>query len=313
MERNTLFDVGALIALTKVVECRSLTQAAFQLGMPKSTVSRKISRLESDLGVKLLRKNTRQITVTEFGQRIYEHALRIQNETISIQQLVHSSKQEPQGLLKVVVPVSIGVDFTSHVGLEFLNKYPKARLEIQLVDRMVNPVKEGFDVAIQVGPLQDSTLIAKKLFDSEKILCATPEVANELPDALNHPSQLKDAIFVGTGDSSTPFELTFQKGSTLYQLVPMLRAKVNNFLITKEYVMQGMGIGALPKHMCYQEVLEKKLVPILNQWPLTPTEVYMVYPHQVSFSNLVSSFYESICSRIAQYQEEHSTLPWRQL
>jgi len=305
MERNTSFDPDALIMLTKVIECRSITQAAIQLGRPKSTVSRKIARLESDLGVKLLRTSTRQITVTEVGQRIYEHALKIQSETISIQELVHSSKQEPQGLLKVTISVSIGVDFSSHIGLAFLKRYPKARLELQLVDRIVNPVSEGVDVAIQPGPLPDSGLVAKKIFNADKVLCASPEIAAQLPAKLNHPSQLKNVLFVGSGDSSMPLELTFKKGGVSYRLTPMLREKVNNFQIAKYHVLQGMGVGVLPRHLCYQELQDNKLVPILDQWALPPTEVYMVYSHRVSFSNLISAFYETICSRIEQFHAEH--------
>ncbi len=175
MEQNLPFDLDALLVFGKVVESRSLSKAAALLGMPKSTVSRKLTKLESDLGIKLLRKNTHQLTVTDLGEKVYDHAVNILTEANGVRALVEGSKQEPQGELRVAIPVFVGIDYASRVGATFLQRYPHSRLDIRLVDNMVDPIRDGFDVVFGTGPLQDSTLIARKVFSLELFLCASPD------------------------------------------------------------------------------------------------------------------------------------------
>ena len=146
MEQNLHFDVDALLIFGKVVECRSISKAATLLDMPKSTVSRKLSKLESDLGIKLLRMNTHQLTVTDLGEKIYDHGVKILTEANGVRALVEGSKQEPQGELRVAMPVFVGIDYASRVGAVFLKRYPHSRLDIRLVDDLVHPVRDGFDV-----------------------------------------------------------------------------------------------------------------------------------------------------------------------
>ena len=174
MEQNLPFDLDALLIFGKVVECRSLSKAATLLGMPKSTVSRKLSKLEADLGIKLLRKSTHQLTVTDLGKKIYSHGANILAEANGVRALVEGSKQEPQGELRVAIPVFVGIDYASRVGATFLQRYPNSRLDIRLVDNVVHPINDGYDVVFGTGPLQDSMLIARKVFSLELFLCASP-------------------------------------------------------------------------------------------------------------------------------------------
>ena len=120
MEQNLSFDLDALLVFGKVVESRSLSKAAALLGMPKSTVSRKLTKLESDLGIKLLRKNTHQLTVTDLGEKVYSHAVNILTEANGVRALVEGSRQEPQGELRVAIPIFLGIDYASRVGAAFL-------------------------------------------------------------------------------------------------------------------------------------------------------------------------------------------------
>src|SRR5512146_2655551 len=128
MEQNLSFDVDALLVFGKVVESRSLSKAATLLGMPKSTVSRKLTKLEADLGIKLLRRNTHQLTVTDLGEQVHAHALAILNEANGVRALAEGSRQQPQGELRVAIPVFVGIDYASRVGATFLQRYPHSRL-----------------------------------------------------------------------------------------------------------------------------------------------------------------------------------------
>jgi DNA-binding transcriptional LysR family regulator len=274
------------------VESRSLSKAAALLGMPKSTVSRKLTKLESDLGIKLLRKNTHQLTVTDIGVKIYDHAVNILSEANGVRALVEGSRQEPQGELKVAIPVFVGIDYASRVGATFLQRHPHSRLDIRLVDNMVDPIRDGFDVVFGTGPLQDSTLIARKVFDLELFLCASPDFVQQA-GPISSPAQLAELPFIDFGFAG-PRKLTVSRNKRQYELSPSVRARANNFQVCKQYILEGLGIGAMPTQIiCTSELRDGSLVPVLPEWRLEPLEVHMIYPFELSFSTLISAFYDA--------------------
>jgi DNA-binding transcriptional LysR family regulator len=293
MEQNLPFDVDALLVFGKVVENRSLSKAAALLGMPKSTVSRKLTKLESDLGIKLLRKNTHQLTVTDLGEQIYAHAANISTEANGVRALVEGARQEPQGELKVAIPVFVGIDYASRVGATFLQRHPNSRLDIRLVDTIVDPIKDGFDVVFGTGPLQDSTLIARKVFDLQLFLCASPDFVQNLDEPLTVPTQLNTLPFIDFGFAG-PRRLAVSKNKRHHELTPMVRARANNFQVCKQYILQGLGIGAMPTQIiCTAELRDGSLVSVLPDWNLEPLEVHMIYPFELSYSTLISAFYDA--------------------
>lgn len=300
MEQNLPFDLDALLVFGKVVDCGSLSKAATLLGMPKSTVSRKLTKLEADLGIKLLRKNTHQLTVTDLGEQIYAHAMKVLAEANDVRALAEGSKAEPQGELRVAIPVCLGIDYAARVGATFLQRYPQSRLDIRLIDNMVDPIKDGFDVVFVPGPLPDSTLIARKVFDLQLFLCAAPEFVRQLPEPLTDPRQLGSVPFIDFGFCG-PQKLTVTKLKRRYELAPQVRARANNFQVCKQYILQGLGVGAMPTQIiCTTELRDGSIVAILPGWTLEPLEVHMVYPFELSFSTLISAFYDTACQIIAE-------------
>jgi DNA-binding transcriptional LysR family regulator len=300
MEQNLPFDLDALLIFGKVVESRSLSKAAALLGMPKSTVSRKLTKLESDLGIKLLRKNTHQLTVTDLGEKVYNHAVNILTEANEVRALVEGSKHEPQGELRVAIPVFVGIDYASRVGATFLQRYPNSRLDIRLVDNMVDPVKDGFDVVFGTGPLQDSTLIARKVFSLKLFLCASPDFVRQLAEPLIDPAQLNNLPFIDFGFCG-PRKLTVAKHERRYEVSPQVRARANSFQVCKQYILEGLGIGAMPSQIiCTTELQEGSIVPVLPEWIPEPLDVHMIYPFELSFSTSISAFYEAACEIIIE-------------
>ncbi len=300
MEQNLPFDLDALLIFGKVVESRSLSKAATLLGMPKSTVSRKLTKLEADLGIKLLRKNTHQLTVTDLGEKVYAHAVNILTEANGVRALVEGSRQEPQGELRVAIPVFVGIDYASRVGATFLQRYPHSQLDIRLVDSMVDPIKDGFDVVFGTGPLQDSTLIARKVFSLELFLCASPDFVRKLAEPLTDPAQLNSLPFIDFGFCG-PRKLTVAKHKRRYELSPQVRARANNFQVCKQYILEGLGIGAMPTQIiCTDELRDGSIVPVLPEWKPEPLDVHMIYPFELSFSTLISAFYEAACEIIVE-------------
>lgn len=308
MEQNLPFDIDALLVFSKVIECRSLSKAATLLGMPKSTVSRKIAKLESDLGIKLLRKNTHQITVTDLGQQIYSHSLKIFTEANDIRALVEGSKQEPQGELRAAVPIFVGIDYASRVGTTFLRRYPKSQLDIRMVDNMIHPIKDGYDVAFGIGPLQDSTLIARKAFTLDCVVCASRDFINALSEPISIPTQLNNLPFIESDFHGNRHKLLLSNSKKQVEISPIARARANSFQISKQYLMHGLGIGVMPKLIIKpDELFAGSLVPVLPEWTPPPIDVYMIYPFQLSFSNLISAFYDTALEIIAQNTEALST------
>ena len=301
MEQTLPFDIDALLVFGKVVECRSVSKAAALLGMPKSTVSRKLSKLELDLGIRLLRKNTHQITVTDLGEQVYSHALNIVAEAHSLRALVEGSKLEPKGELRVAIPMFLGVDYAADVGTAFLKRYPSSRLDIRLVDSAVHPIKDGFDVVFGTGPLQDSTLIARKVFSLQLFLCASSDFIEQLPAPLTAPHQLNTLPFIDCGFPSGSHKLMLTKGKRRSELSPMVRARANNFQACKQYILHGLGIGAMPNQIiCTEELRQGRIIPVLPDWSMEKLDVHMIYPFQLSYSNLISAFHETAFEIIVQ-------------
>lgn len=300
MEQNLSFDLDALVVFGKVVESRSLSKAAALLGMPKSTVSRKLAKLESDLGIKLLRKNTHQLTVTDLGEKVYDHAVSILAEANGVRAVVEGSRQEPQGELRVAIPVFLGTDYASRVGAAFLGRYPHSQLDIRLVDTMVDPIKDGFDVVFGTGPLRDSTLIARKVFSLELFLCASDNFVRHLPGPISEPAQLNHLPFIDFGFGE-PRKLAVTGQQRRYEISPQVRARTNNFQVSKQYILQGFGFGAMPTQIiCTAELRDGSIVPIVPEWKLEPLDVHMIYPFEFSFSTLISAFYEAACEIIVE-------------
>jgi DNA-binding transcriptional LysR family regulator len=173
-------------------------------------------------------------------------------------------------------------------------------LDIRLVDNLVDPIKDGFDVVFGTGPLQDSTLIARKVFSLELFLCASPDFVRQLPEPITEPAQLNAVPFIDFGFGG-PRKLTVAKQKRRHELSPQVRARANNFQVCKQYILQGLGIGAMPTQIiCTTELREGSIVPVLPEWKLEALDVHMIYPFELSFSTLISAFYETACEIIVE-------------
>ena len=224
----------------------------------------------------------------------------ILREANEVRALVEGSKHEPQGELRVAIPVFVGIDYASRVGATFLQRYPHSRLDIRLVDNMVDPIKDGFDVVFGTGPLQDSTLIARKVFSLELFLCASPDFVAQLAEPLDHPTQLNSMPFIDSASAGRASSRLSNR-KRRYELTPQVRARANNFQVCKQYILQGLGIGAMPTQIiCTDELRDGTLVPVLPEWAPDPLDVHMVYPFELSFSTLISAFYEAACEIIVE-------------
>jgi DNA-binding transcriptional LysR family regulator len=156
-------------------------------------------------------------------------------------------------------------------------------------------------VVFGTGPLQDSTLIARKVFSLELFLCAAPEFVRQLADPITVPAQLNTLPFIDCGVSGGPRKLVATKQRRRYELSPPVRARANSFQVCKQYILQGLGIGAMPNQIiCTNELRDGSIVPVLPEWSVEGLDVHMIYPFHLSFSTLISAFYDTACEIIIE-------------
>src|SRR4051794_6644985 len=165
-------DLNEMLVFTRVVQAGSFTAGAAALGMPKSSVSRKVSELEERLKARLLQRTTRKLSLTDVGRIYYEHCARIVSEVEDAERAVNSLQETPRGLLRVTAPTNFA--FLGPIVSDYLKRYPEVRVDLFCTGRTVDLVEERFDVAIRAGALADSSLIARSLGSAKWLLVATP-------------------------------------------------------------------------------------------------------------------------------------------
>ncbi|TRX75951.1 LysR family transcriptional regulator [Pseudomonas mangiferae] len=280
------------LIFTRVVEYHSFTQAAHSLGMQKSTVSRRIALLEERLGVRLLNRTTRKLRLTEVGQAYYERCRQIMLDFAEAEQAVMQLQQEPSGLLRITAPIEFGQLFLGRVLGAFMRQYPQITAEVEITSRAVDPVEEGVDIVIQVGQPQDSTLIARKLFESSRRFYASPDYLAAHGTPLETTDLSAHRAVLLPQDASRYWPL-------LGDSVPCQRAlSCNNITFAREAVIAGAGIAGLPTMISDEAVRLGTLVELLPQARLPIGELYAVYPSRRFQAMKVKTFLDFLMSNL---------------
>jgi len=293
-------DVNEMVVFARVVQAGSFTTAAAKLGMPKSTVSRKVSELEERLKSRLLQRTTRKLSLTDAGRTYYDYCARIASEIEDAERAVSRLQETPRGLLRVTAPVN--AEFLGPIIADFLERYPEIRLELVCTARAVDLVEEGFDVAIRAGALADSTLIARTLGSAPWHLAATPGYLKK-HGRPRSPEDLKkhDCLFFGGGRN--PVELRLENRDVSVQLALFARMIVSDMAILQAVATAGLGIAILPAMPSVQELRTGRLKRVLPEWNPPSTPVHVVYPSSRHLSPIVKTFVDHL-------QERMSPPPW---
>lgn len=260
------------LIFTRVVECHSFTQAAQGLGMQKSTVSRRIALLEERLGVRLLNRTTRKLRLTEVGQAYYERCRQIMLDFAEAEQAVMQLQLEPSGLLRITAPIEFGQLFLGQVLGDFMRQYPQISAEVELTSRHVDPVEEGVDIAILVGKPQDSTLIARKVFETSRRLYASPDYLAQHGTPQTVAELATHRAILLPNDSPRYWPLLGESIGCQRVL------SCNNITFAREAALAGAGIAGLPIMISELAVQQGRLLALLPQANLPVGELYAVYP-----------------------------------
>ncbi|HEX5752983.1 MAG TPA: LysR family transcriptional regulator [Archangium sp.] len=274
-----------MLLFAAVVREGSFTRAAAQLGVTKQTVSERIAKLEARLEVRLLERTTRRLRTTDAGAAYAERCAAIAVQIEEAHAELRRRQGEPVGLLRVSAPVLYGRRFLAPVLADTLVRYPKLRVELLLADRRVDLIQEGFDLAIRVGELDDSTLTARKLGEGHMYYVASPAwlAKHGMPTART----LREVRCIGVRAHET-----WEVGGTPVRIEPHL--VVNDLEIACDAVAAGIGVARLPGLVCRDLVLAGRLRVLFSEETARVRPVYAVYPSRQYLPPKVRIFVEAL-------------------
>ncbi|MDB5800714.1 MAG: transcriptional regulator, LysR family [Rhodocyclales bacterium] len=274
-------DANDLMLFAHVAEAGSFSRAAEQVGLPKSTVSRRIAALETRLGERLLARSTRRLALTEFGHGIFEHARRLQEETEAALAFAQHRQVTPRGRLRVSMPPGFSDKLIlSTFFLQFCSDYPEVRLELDLSPRRVDLLSEQFDLAIRIAPSlpDDATLIARRLADMPNALYASPAYLNrygrpQAPDDLLKHTGLH---LIGSNGEAAPWRL--QREGEIWEGLPDGPLASNAVELIMQMTAHGLGISLFTERFAQPAVEAAYLERVLPEWAGPPVTVWAVMP-----------------------------------
>lgn len=271
---DNLEDIAVFV---KVVDAGSFTGAAEALETSQPVVSKSVTRLEQSLGVRLLNRTTRRISLTEAGTDLYRKAATALAELDEAQLDIGRYQQEPRGTLRISAPTSFTVLHLRHRLARFLERYPHVTLDLTLEDRVVDIVEEGYDAAIRIGVISSSTLIARKLAPCKQVFCASPAYVERhgapavVDDLLKH-----NCIVYTLGRDARLWRVRAEDGTEV-QIPVRGNAYVNSGLLEQVFALEGVGIAVLPTFYVGEALRQGKLVRLLEHVELPEMGVYLVY------------------------------------
>jgi DNA-binding transcriptional LysR family regulator len=296
-------NISRITIFLSVAKHHSFTKAGKELGMTGSAISKQIQKLEDNLGVTLLLRTTRNVTLTEEGAIYQERARRAMSDLQEAENFITERKDTPTGLLKVSIPMSFGLLYLTNPIAEFARKYPDVKLEIDFDDRKVDILAEGYDIVIRIGSLADSSFISRKIAPCPVFICASPEYL-ELhgePTDIDQLKSHKTLIFTKHSQSTTwTYKHKNKNGSV--ELSSCLKANNGQMLLAS--CLKSIGICALPIFMLSKHIKSGELVKILPEYEIfSGGGIYAVFPQNRHLSSRVRLFLEMLT-------EARKTLPW---
>lgn len=272
-------SLGEMSVFSRVVATGSLSAAARELGLSPAVISRRLAALEGRLGVRLLNRTTRSLHLTDEGATYYETCVRLLAEIDEADAAVSAGRAEPQGALKVAVPASFGHRHIAPLVPKFAALYPKVQLALSLSDRTVNLVEEGFDLAVRIADLADSSLAARKLAPNRRVICASPEYLRRhgtprTPEDLVEHNCLTSSDFSMTWDYRSP---DGEPGSVRVSG----RYACDNWEVLREWAVAGLGVALKSTWDVRVHLEDGSLVPLFPGYTFdTGVAIWAVYPHR---------------------------------
>ncbi|ABC23057.1 LysR family transcriptional regulator [Rhodospirillum rubrum] len=289
--------------LSRVVEAGSFSEAGRLLGMAPSSVSRQVSALEDTLGTQLLNRTTRRLSLTEAGGLFHDRALRILADVEDATRVVSSLESAPRGTLKLNVPVGFGNYHVAPALPLFLARYPDLTVDLTLSDHFIDLIEEGVDVAVRIGALRDSSLVARRLADNRRMVYGSPDYLRRMgtPET---PHDLTAHRCIAYRYRPGPQGWLFERDGIRLDITVTGPLTANNSESLHKMILGGSGLAMLPTWMAYSDVKSGLLVPLLGDWTMSPTSlesaIHVVYPESRHLSAKVRAFIDFMADHIGK-------------
>ena len=285
-------ETTELMTFVRTVETRSISRAALELGVPRPTVGRRLARLEQKLGVRLLRRTTRAMTLTDAGELLYARARVVLAAVADVEESVRSSDDTVRGLLRISTPPFQNASGLGGLVASFLERYPDVRVEIDASTRYVDLVSGGFDVAIRASSAIAPGLIARNLMRSRVVALASPAYLARTGVPTRVTDLKKHALLVGFERGEHPVTHWPLAGGGRLRIAPSLAS--NDLTVLREAALRGRGIALLPIMLVYDDVVAGALTPVLPERIGIETVLAVVYADREFVSPAVRAFVDAV-------------------
>ncbi|WP_440875766.1 LysR family transcriptional regulator [Thalassotalea sp. PLHSN55] len=272
-------NANELSLFALVVEAQSFNKAAEIAGISTPALSKKITKLEQSLGVQLLHRTTRRLNLTEAGNVLYQHAKSINKQVSEAVSAVSNFSEDIQGTVKMTVPTISGELLLAEIIAEFCQLHPKVNVDMRLENEFVDLVKEGLDLAVRTGVLEDSSLIAKPLITSNWIVCCAPSYIAKHGSPTTVEQLSKHNCLAYTYQTAGAYDWHFTKAGKKQVIKISGNFAANNALALRKAALAGYGIIYVPRCSVYEDMQQGRLVPILTDYKARSLGIYAVYPY----------------------------------
>ncbi|WP_261843097.1 LysR family transcriptional regulator [Aliamphritea ceti] len=272
--------ISAIRAFTQVARRESFSAASRDLNTAASVVSRYVKELESDLGVRLLTRTTRKVSLTEAGQNFLLRAQALLDDFDAMRDSTQALHSQPSGRLRITAPLAMGQNLIAPLLPEFMKRYPQLSVSLHLTNQVVDLVEEGWDLAVRfVAHLEDSSLVARRLGVSRSQLCVAPEYAEEFGIPTTPDELMSHSCVLFCDDGSSRWELAQPTGEAITVKVNG-RLSVNSMEAAQKATLGGIGISLLPEFLLRDDFQTGALLPLLTEYEPPATPFYIVYPQR---------------------------------
>ena len=288
-------DLNDIAVFVKVAQFQSFSRAARALGMPVSTVSRRIAELEGALGVTLLQRTTRKLTLTSQGRDYFDQCSEPLSMLADAERVLTRTQRLPEGFLRVSVPVALGQDPFLEFVSDFLNIHPRIKVDLFITNLFLDLIAENIDVSIRYGDLKDSTLVAQKLGSQIRYVVASPDYLRDRTPP-NKPEDLSShrCVLLNARNNEAEWELVGgRKRSSISVSGPIAS---RDFSSVSSFVYRGHGIGFLPSTYCDAKIETGELVRLLPDWTSEQVGIHAVYPTRNFLPSRLQLFLEALKS-----------------
>lgn len=295
-------DLNDLLYFAEVVDRGGFAAAGRALGIPKSRLSRRVAELEARIGVRLLQRTTRKLSLTAVGEQFHRHCVAMREDAQAAEETVAQAQTEPRGIIRIACPVTLAQTTLGPILPQFLARYPQVRVDMRVSNRVVDLVEEGFDVALRVRPTLDDSgsLVVKNFGSTHTLLVGSPaQLARQRRPTTVADLDRLDTVNMSSADGRAVWHLIGPEGAT-HAFHHQPRYVADDLLTLKMAVLRGTGICVLPDYMCSDEIRDRLLVPVLAGWAPRPGIFHAVFPSRRGLVPAVRRFLDFLDEAITR-------------